>query len=61
MGAAFGDKNSTNNDPNNRSKMSHIANILMQVDRLDPNSNVQCEIARDTPPSPLHTTFPQYL
>ena len=30
--------------------MANMPNFLMVVDRLDPNYNVQCEIARDPPP-----------
>ncbi len=36
--------------PDNRPQSTHIARFLMVVGRPDPNSSVQCEIARDPPP-----------
>ena len=48
-GAATGDKTSADVDPQNRSSLTHTAQILMAVDRPDPNSCVQCDIARDAP------------
>ena len=39
----------TNNDPDHRTKLTHIAQILMVVGRPDPRSYVHCEIARDPP------------
>ena len=35
--------------PHNRPTLTHIAYILMVVDRPEPNSDVECEIARDPP------------